>query len=314
MKRGALTIIVGFMLTATLPNTVAYAGANRTFVATTGADTGTCPNTAPCRSFAYAITQTNAGGEIAVLGVAGYGAVTINKAISITNDAGEAGVTTSTNGDAITISAGPSDVVNLRGLTLVGGGVGTNGITFTSGAALNIQNTIIGGFTNNGIAILPSAGSLINVSDTVIFGNGANGVLVEPSATATNQMLFERVQALGNAGTGFLMFGSNSTGGALKGTAADCVASGNLIGFQAITGGVSETQPVFTLDNARAVNNGTGVTVAGQTATIFLKQSTISGNTADGYSILSGAVIDTYGNNGITDAVNSGTLTPVGLQ
>lgn len=62
-----------------------------------------------------AISKTAAGGEICVLDPGGFGAVTITKAISITDGGvGEAGVLVSgTNG--IVVAAGATDVVNLRG-------------------------------------------------------------------------------------------------------------------------------------------------------------------------------------------------------
>src|SRR5215472_9725628 len=132
MKRIAFLWTVA--LTAALTSSDAYAQANRTFVSGDGSDSNPCSLAAPCRSFAGALAQTNPGGEIAVLDTAGYGAVTITKAISIVNEEGvEAGIT-ATSGDGITISAGASDVVNLRGLTLVGVGSNGNGITFNTGA------------------------------------------------------------------------------------------------------------------------------------------------------------------------------------
>src|SRR5215510_9231375 len=128
-------------LVATLASTDAYALSNRTFVSGTGNDANPCSLAAPCRSFAGAIAQTSPGGEIAVLDTAGYGAVTITQAVSIVNEEGvEAGISV-TSGDGITINAGPSDVVNLRGLTLtfVGASINaSNGITFNTGGALNI--------------------------------------------------------------------------------------------------------------------------------------------------------------------------------
>src|SRR5215831_4413010 len=90
------------LLTAAEP---ARAQANRTFVSGHGSDSNPCSLAAPCRSFAQAITQTNAGGEIAVLDTAGYGAVTITKSISIVNEDGvEAGVTVTTATDGITVT------------------------------------------------------------------------------------------------------------------------------------------------------------------------------------------------------------------
>src|SRR5215831_20301569 len=118
MKRIALLSTA--TLAATIASTSAYALSNRTFVSGSGSDTNPCSLGAPCRSFAGALAQTSPGGEIAVLDTAGYGAVTIGQAVSIVNEEGvEAGIT-ATSGDGITINAGASDVVNLRGVTLVG--------------------------------------------------------------------------------------------------------------------------------------------------------------------------------------------------
>src|ERR1700688_1428627 len=132
MKRVSFIAATGLVLALGLNALPAHAQSNRTFVSGHGSDSNPCSIALPCRSFAFAITQTNAGGELAVLDTAGYGSVTITKAVSIINQDGvEAGIT-ATSGDGITIAAGTTDVVNLRGLTLVGGG-GTNGITLTGG-------------------------------------------------------------------------------------------------------------------------------------------------------------------------------------
>src|SRR5262245_31209797 len=125
MKR--IPLLSATTLVATIASTGAYALSNRTFVSGTGSDSNPCSLAAPCRSFAGAIAQTSPGGEVAVLDTAGYGAVTITQAVSIVNEEGvEAGIT-ATSGDAISINAGASDVVNLRGLTIVGAG-GATGI------------------------------------------------------------------------------------------------------------------------------------------------------------------------------------------
>ncbi|MGQ0444941.1 MAG: right-handed parallel beta-helix repeat-containing protein, partial [Beijerinckiaceae bacterium] len=86
--------IAAALLACGLAAVPAQAGPNRTFVSGTGTDSGTCNRTNPCRTFAFAFTVTNAGGEIDVLDPAAYGPVTITKAISIVNDgAGTAGIT-----------------------------------------------------------------------------------------------------------------------------------------------------------------------------------------------------------------------------
>ena len=107
----------------------------RSFVSAHGSDTAACTLVAPCRTFAAAFAATNAGGEVDVLDPAGYGALTINKAISIVNDGvGTAGVIVPSGGTGIIINAGPNDAVSLRGLSIEGAGVGQTGILLTPGS------------------------------------------------------------------------------------------------------------------------------------------------------------------------------------
>jgi hypothetical protein len=196
--RPALIIAAGFAVLPILSG-AARAQANRTFVSGHGSDTNSCSLAAPCRSFAQALTQTSAGGEITILDPAGYGPVTINKAVSIVNDGvGEAGVTVTSATSAITVNVGASDVVNLRGLTLVGGGVGFDGIVFTNLGALNIQNCVIRGFTNDGID-LGTGSAVLNVLDTIVSNNVNFGVQVSPNGSGTVRAVFNRVQAIGIA-------------------------------------------------------------------------------------------------------------------
>src|SRR5436309_2080842 len=117
MKR--VDVLFAAVCLIAVPAAPGFAQSNRTFVSGSGNDTGntTCSRTSPCRSFGAAIGLTNAGGEMVVLDSAGYGPFTIGKAISISAEGVEAAITATTT-DAITINAGPSDVVNLRSLTI----------------------------------------------------------------------------------------------------------------------------------------------------------------------------------------------------
>jgi hypothetical protein len=133
--------IAGALVSLCLATVPARALNDHTYVSGKGADTGGCftPATA-CRTFAFAIAQTAASGTIIAIDPANYGPVTINKSIGIVADGGgPAGIFISLTGggDAITINAGPTDSVYLRGLTVVGG---ANGIVFTSGGFLEIEN------------------------------------------------------------------------------------------------------------------------------------------------------------------------------
>src|SRR6516165_4604146 len=151
------------LLVICLLSGAADAQATRTWVSGVGDDANPCSRTAPCKTFAGAISKTAPGGEINALDPGGFGAVTITKAITIDGGGGQiAGVLVSgTNG--IVVSAGPTDVVTLRNLRIDGIGTGLNGIRYLSGAALHVQNCYIFGFTGSGIDIL-NAGQA-NISD-----------------------------------------------------------------------------------------------------------------------------------------------------
>src|ERR1700730_6876260 len=143
IKIASLPIIAAALLACGLSTAQANA-ATRTFVSGKGTDTGACPVTAPCRTFAFALTQTAAGGEIDVVDSAGYGAMIINKSISIVNDgAGVAGIQSVPGMAGVAINAGANDSVHLRGLTIDGLGVGTSGILFNTGGNLTIEDCVV---------------------------------------------------------------------------------------------------------------------------------------------------------------------------
>src|SRR5262249_31392819 len=128
MPKYLTLIVVALLALSSLP---AKAQLAHTFVsAASGNDANNCDRPTPCRTFQRAHDNTLAAGEITVLDPGGYGAITISRAISITNDGvGEAGVLVSGGGTGITVNASASDTVNLRGLTIQGIGFGGgNGI------------------------------------------------------------------------------------------------------------------------------------------------------------------------------------------
>src|SRR6201988_5424620 len=119
-----LAVIATFLLAfASIPQ----AQATRTWVSGVGDDVNPCSRTAPCKTFAGAISKTATGGEIDVLDPGGFGAVTITKWISIEADGVIAGILVAgTSG--IVINAPSNAVVVLRGLTFEGIGSGIDGI------------------------------------------------------------------------------------------------------------------------------------------------------------------------------------------
>ena len=128
---------------------------SRVFVSGSGMDTSTCPITAPCRSFSYALTQVAAGGEIIALDTAGYGVANITQSVTLVAAPGATAFVAAGAGTAITVNPGASDVVTLRGLALTSTG-GSVGVEFLTGLTLNIENSVINGFPN-GIRFVRSA-------------------------------------------------------------------------------------------------------------------------------------------------------------
>ena len=134
----------------------ASAAPNRVFVSGHGVDAAGCgAPTTPCRSLQFAHDTIAADGEIDILDPAGYGAVTILKAVSIVNDGvGTAGVQT-TDDAAITIAAGTGAAVYLRGLNVDGLGAGHDGVRFISGGVLTIVNCTFRHFEHDGVHLAP---------------------------------------------------------------------------------------------------------------------------------------------------------------
>jgi hypothetical protein len=307
MKRLALVIAAATAITAALNTTPAFAQAVRTFVSGHGTDTGICGVGSPCRTFAYAITQTSAGGEIDVLDPAGYGAVTITKAVSIQGH-GFAGVSATAGGTGITISAGASDAINLRGLLLEGDGSGLNGIQFNSGQAVTVDSCVVRHFLNQGMLFAPNASSNLLVSNSLAADNGGPGISVFPNSTGTVTSVFSHVAASNNGEGGILVDGIDSTG-TITATVADSVAAGNsLAGFAVVSHTPATT--TLTLFHSVAANNATGISASGPGSTLTVAQSMITGN-ASGWTASVGAV-DSYGDNYIDGNASNQTAPPSG--
>src|SRR6267143_1234071 len=163
---------------------VAQAQATRTWVSGVGDDANPCSRTAPCKTFAGAISKTAAHEEINVLDPGGFGAVTITKSIRIISDHIEAGVLVSgTNG--IVVNVGSTDSVLLEGLDIEGLGTGLNGVHIIGGGNVVIRRTTINNFAGNGVNLIGTANARVLVQDSVI-SNNAGGVNVQGAGGASN--------------------------------------------------------------------------------------------------------------------------------
>ncbi len=267
----------------------ASAQATRTWVSGVGDDANPCARTAPCKTFAGAISKTAPDGVIDVLDPGGYGAVTITKAITIQAEGGVAGVLVSgTNG--IVIAAGPTDRVVLRGLSFEGLGTGLDAVKFLSGLALFVENCTIHRFTGWGINFAPSSTATLFVSDTIIrddnFG-ALGGIVLQPATGVAAHGTLSNVR-IERCGVGVeAMDGSNV---AIKDSVVSKIANGAILAFS------SSAPATILADDVLASDSGIGVTAQGAMAKVILSRTSIFGN-ATGIAGMSGGQIVSLRNN-----------------
>src|SRR5437870_9877862 len=120
MKKNLLWTIAMALLFFT---SVAHGQATRTWVSGVGDDANPCSRTAPCKTFAGAISKTAAGGEIDALDPGGFGTVTITKSITIDGGGGQVASVLASGVNGIIVNAGMNDVVILRNLRINGAGL-----------------------------------------------------------------------------------------------------------------------------------------------------------------------------------------------
>src|SRR5947209_3401268 len=137
-------VVLTLLLAATAP---AFAQATRTWVSGVGDDANPCSRTAPCKTFAGAISKTASGGEINVLDPGGFGAVTITKPITISSEGFEAGVLVSGTNGIVVSTPNATDVVVLRGLDIEGLGTGLSGIKVLTGGTVYVEKCTINKFS-----------------------------------------------------------------------------------------------------------------------------------------------------------------------
>jgi hypothetical protein len=288
------------------------AQAQRVFVAAQGSDGNPCTFAAPCRTFQHAHDTVAAGGEIDVLDPAGYGALTITKAISIQGH-GFSGISVAGSGVGITVNAGATDAVSLNGLLIDGSGVGSRGILFNSGKSLVVASCVVRNVINDAMRFGPSAAtqSWLSVSNS-FFTDSGNGIVIATGGSGAATASIDRSGFYGNA-FGIEVAGNRGTG-ALDVTVADSVAANNEnSGFMvhSLAG-----HSVSTLSLMRVVSSGndTGVFSFGPTATMLLAQSTVTAN-GTGFNAFIGGVIRSYGDNAVDDNIgNMGALSAATRQ
>ena len=266
----------------------ASAQATRTWVSGVGDDMNPCSRTAPCKTFAGAISKTAAGGEISVLDPGGFGAVTIVKSITINGDGSLGGILASlTNG--IIINAGVNDKIVLRNLAINGAGNGLSGIRYLAGKHVTVENCSISGFTGRGIDVALAATGTLTVKDTRI-NNTATGIRATTTAGAALVSLDNvniesstvGVEALGNGR--FTIRNSVITRNTQHGVLANASTAiinleGSQVSFNDLAGiNANVSGSVIRISNNEIFNNTTGVTFVGGATVASANNNRIDGN------------------------------------
>jgi hypothetical protein len=282
-----------------------------------GDDANPCSRTAPCKTFAGAISKTEAGGEISVLDPGGFGALTITKSITIDGGGGEVAsvLVAGTNGIVVSAGTGTVTLRNLRINGLAGTPTGgLNGIQFLTGAALHIENCTIFGFTQNGININLNSASpaRVFVTDTVV-SNSVGGIAVRNAGAANVFVSMHRTTLTQNSGFGLRADGGGGAAAILT-AVSDSLVAGNGTGVSGVGG--PSAGVIVQITRSSVVNNvtaGAQSNGSGGSATIALSNTLVSGN-GTGLSSVGGGSLLTYKNNSvngnIADGAFSSALTP----
>ncbi|MDQ3801779.1 MAG: right-handed parallel beta-helix repeat-containing protein [Acidobacteriota bacterium] len=272
----SLRVLAIFALAITFSVAV-NAQATRTWVSGVGDDVNPCSRTAPCKTFAGAISKTAANGEINALDPGGYGTITITK--SITVDGSNPGIASilAAGTTGIVVNAQSTDTVILRNLSIHGAGTGVNGIRILNAKAVYIENCVIFNFTGSsattGRGITDErahAGGFLYVNNTTVMKNVQSNLFVGPTGGAVTVQV-DNSRFLGStANSGIAIRGGS------KASIKDSEISGNLNFGIVVEADVAGT--FAAIDSCTISNNGTGVSTTTGSPTAQIAQNLISGN------------------------------------
>jgi len=255
-KVGIPLMILSSAFAMVLPIESAQAQATRTWVSGVGDDVNPCSRTAPCKTFAGAISKTAAGGEINCMDPGGFGTITFTKSMTI-DCAGTLGSILAAGTNGVNISTTNGIKVTLRNLSIDGAGTGINGVRVNIGSTVLLENVSIFGFTNNGIdtALLTQSAtirvknvSFANISGTAAFITTTGGFA---TAQITDSSFVGGIAGVNSGNNGFTTVSNSS----FQGVTTAAQASG--------TGFLNVDTSLFTNNtNAVTANGGTNVRVS----------------------------------------------------
>ncbi len=315
MNKFRFTLMVLTTISLTLIISAAVqAQATRTWVSGVGDDVNPCSRTAPCKTFAGAISKTAASGEIDALDPGGFGAVTIAKNITIdgTLGSGFGGILASlTSGSTINDGGTNTIVVTLRNLSIDGAGNGTNGIRFVAGKSLSVENCRIFGFRGapgHGIDMAITSGNAqLTVRDTIINDNLGSAINMNISNVAnTSGTLSLNNSRLSRCANGVTM-STGVTRATVRNSEIELMSGVGGNGINLASG-----SPIIHIHHTSLSHNTTGIAASAGSARISDVYIT---NCATSMTFSGGGQVRSWGDNmifenGTNTLPNGATLTP----
>lgn len=302
---GSVGLLVVLAL-AVIGPPMAVGQATRTWVSGVGDDVNPCSRTAPCKTFAGAISKTAPGGEINCLDPGGFGAVTITKSMTIDCTGTLGGILASSTTGVIVNGAGA--IVTLRGLEINGGPPnlpGVNGVRILQAAAVHIIDTTIYNFlaaapNGNGIIINNTSTIIeVEVDNSYIHNNGQSGILNKPSGTGGSRLTVTD-STISNNGADGIMNNATTTTGLMKATISNTASVDNSAdGFVAFTAGTSVE---VMISDSTSFNNLRGIVASGTGALVRFTRCSVSGNTTGVQQVGAGSALSL-----VTNAVEGNT-------
>jgi hypothetical protein len=289
--------VLGAMLMPLLGAAPAQAQATRTWVSGVGDDVNPCSRTAPCKTFAGAISKTAADGEIDCLDPGGFGVVTITKSITIDcHEVFGSVLSSGTNGININSDNTTAKNVRLRNINFLGAGptLGVNGIQInganTSNTSVWIEDCLIDDYSNRGISDARTGGGKLYVTNTTIQNVAAAAISLAGSSAVQVSVDGSRL-----LGSGFGVAAGPNANVMIKRT----TISGNTVGVDDEGGSIN-------IDDSVISGGTTGINQV--SGTIRLSNTDVAFNT----TAVAGT-ISSFSNNRFTGTIG-GTISPVGQQ
>jgi hypothetical protein len=318
----ALAVLVFTLAAASSAN----AQATRTWVSGVGDDVNPCSRTAPCKTYAGAISKTAVNGEISTLDPGGFGAVTITKSITIEGTQGQGYgsiLNSGTTGVSIAFDNFTGEALTQRSVRLhnlnINGSGGSGG-----NAASGLRAIRISGGAN-------SAGSEVFVEDCVLDGsfNATTGRGIEDARTGGGFLSVTGTTIRNMGGSGISTI--TTTGGLKINVAnsrflncANGIAVGNNVKISVVQSDISGNtgaglfvedldgagaNTVMEVDHCVVSHNGTGFNASSGNTIIRISNTTAFNNTTL-FTTAGGGQVLSYGNNQAGGSAFGGPVTP----